>query len=172
MKRALLSTTVGIFIVFSLISCDKKQSEGSNISETEPVGVYVGPTEGGSKSAFNGIWDRIEIRVGHDRSECNGKCYMNKVHADCMGVGSACKVRTSLNLSIRGDNIFCATTVDAEELTTLEFFQMPDRSVRVDRYGTLYWMNIPAQLVERDQTTGQFSFNNVSFTFLQNYPNE
>jgi hypothetical protein len=66
-----------------------------------------------------------------------------------------------------------ATTTDTFGLTSEDFFLMPDRSLyyeTADNNDRIY-LNIPGQMVYRDNTTLQFTFTGLSFTVGPIYSN-
>ena len=64
-----------------------------------------------------------------------------------------------------GHNDITATTTDTFGLTNQDFFLMPDRSLSyTDGDDNQIYLNIPAQLVFRDEDTQQFTFTGLSFS--------
>ena len=66
-----------------------------------------------------------------------------------------------------------ATTTDTFGLTSEDFFAMPDRSLyyETDVNNDRIYLNIPGQMVYRDNTTLQFTFTGLSFTVGPIYSN-
>jgi len=64
-----------------------------------------------------------------------------------------------------------ATTTDTFGLTSLDFFNMPARSLSTGDGGDNAYLNIPAQLVERDTATLQFTFTGLFYTGKPAYNN-
>ncbi len=63
------------------------------------------------------------------------------------------------------DSVLSATTLDTFDLTNLDIFNMPARSLSLEiDEGVYSYLNIPSQLVYRDTTTLQFTFTGLSFT--------
>ena len=122
------------------------------------------PESSGSKDANTYV---LSTRVGHKRSECGGRCIqINGVptHADCMGVGRYCALLSSVTISQSGTDV-TATTVDTFDLTSEDFFLMPDRSLSyTDENNNRIFLNIPEQLLFRDSTTQQFTFTGLFFS--------
>ena len=83
-----------------------------------------------------------------------------------------------------GDSQFCtrrdqagytinAVTTDTFDLTSEDFFLMPDRSLDyVDEKKNHYYLNIPSQMVYRDSTTLQFTFTGLFFSNSPAYEND
>lgn len=115
------------------------------------------------------------VQVGHRRSECGGKCielWGIPTHADCQGAGHYCSKASSVTLQQIGSTI-TATTTDTFGLTSEDFFAMPDRSLyyETDVNNDRIYLNIPGQMVYRDNTTLQFTFTGLSFTVGPIYSN-
>jgi hypothetical protein len=65
-----------------------------------------------------------------------------------------------------------ATTTDTFDLTSEDFFLMPDRSLDyVDEKGSHIFLNIPEQVVYRDTATLQFTFTGLFFSEIAAYSN-
>jgi hypothetical protein len=88
-----------------------------------------------------------------------------------MGFGNYCATSSSVQLQQVGTAL-TATTTDTFDLTSEDFFLMPDRSLEfeVDK-GVYEYLNIPEQLVWRDSATLQFTFTGLSFTSIPLYYN-
>ena len=113
------------------------------------------------------------IQVGHLSSECKGGCYtINGVtaHRDCMGYGHVCSRAAAAMLCDSAGIIFAVTT-DTVGLTNEDFFNMPARSLSTGEGGNNAYLNIPAQLVERDTATLQFTFTGLFYTNKPEYNN-
>ena len=88
-----------------------------------------------------------------------------------MGFGNICVRATNVTLNQIGSTI-TATTVDTFDLTSEDFFQMPDRSLSyMDGDDNQMYLNIPTQLVFRDEDTQQFTFTGLSFSEAPLYTN-
>ena len=110
--------------------------------------------------------------LGHDGSKCPG-CVLRDgqlIHVNCQGAGSACATSSSVTLQQVGTAI-TATTTDTFGLTSLDFFNMPARSLSTGESGNNAYLNIPAQLVERDTATLQFTFTGLFYTNKPEYNN-
>ncbi|MBR4135462.1 MAG: hypothetical protein IKU03_03510 [Bacteroidales bacterium] len=116
----------------------------------------------------------LMLSIGHDGRYCNG-CVMDDgrlIHVNCMGDGNYCATAAAVQLQEVGADLV-ATTVDTFGLTSEDFFNMPARSLNyVDEDENRVFLNIPAQLVYRDNTTLQFTFTGLSITEEQLYTNE
>ena len=110
--------------------------------------------------------------LGHDGSKCPG-CVLRDgqlIHVNCQGAGSACATSSSVTLQQVG-TVITATTTDTFGLTNQNFFNMPARSLSTGESGNNAYLNIPAQLVERDTTTLQFTFTGLFYTGKPAYDN-
>ena len=110
--------------------------------------------------------------LGHDGSKCPG-CVLRDgqlIHVNCQGAGSACATSSSVTLQQVG-TVITATTTDTFGLTSEDFFNMPARSLSTGESGNNAYLNIPAQLVERDTATLQFTFTGLFYTNKPEYNN-
>ena len=147
-------------------------SSCTKTSDNLSSGDSLIPESSGSKDANTYV---LSTRVGHKRSECGGRCIqINGVptHADCMGVGRYCALLSSVTISQSGTDV-TATTVDTFDLTSEDFFLMPDRSLNyTDENNNRIFLNIPEQLLFRDSTTQQFTFTGLFFSDGPAYSND
>jgi hypothetical protein len=89
-----------------------------------------------------------------------------------MGFGNICVRATSVTLNQSGTDV-TATTVDTFDLTSEDFFLMPDRSLSyTDENNNRIFLNIPEQLLFRDSTTQQFTFTGLFFSDGPVYSND
>lgn len=131
---------------------------------------YVIVSDDDSKDDSNGY----VITVGHSAAGCSG-CVMaggQVFHVDCMGPGSACTIQFIAKPGDQSKNsVFELITINGNELTTENYFLMPDRSLYVDDQNPEdLWLNIPAQYVEKD-ALGQFTFTGLYYSDIPLYPN-
>ena len=92
-------------------------------------------------------------------------------HIDCMGNGNYCAAIATVQLQQIGTAV-TATTTDTFDLTSEDFFLMPDRSLNyTDEKGRRIFLNIPEQMVYRDTATLQFTFTGLSFSETAAYSN-
>ena len=85
----------------------------------------------------------LQVQIGHDGKTCNG-CVLDRgdlIHMDCMGDGNYCATSAAVQFQINGP-VFSATTTDTFDLTSEDFFLMPDRSLdyvdeKIIPYGLL-----------------------------------
>ena len=113
-------------------------------------------------------------QIGHDGKNCPG-CILsdgNLIHVDCMGDGHYCRLASAVQLQQVGTTV-TATTMDTFDLTTEDFFLMPDRSLNyTDEKGNHIFLNIPEQMVYRDTATRQFTFTGLFFSTTAAYNND
>jgi len=116
----------------------------------------------------------LRVNVGHNSSDCKGACIQingTPTHVDCQGFGHCCQLLTSVSLAQMGTAI-TATTTDTFDLTSEDFFLMPDRSLNyTDEKGRRIFLNIPGQMVYRDTATLQFTFTGLFFSETAAYSN-
>ena len=114
------------------------------------------------------------VMMGHDGTNCPGCVLVNGQlrHVDCQGVGSECLNSSCVELHEVGKELV-AITVDTFDLTSEDFFLMPDRSLDyIDDKNNHYYLNIPGQMVYRDSTTLQFTFTGLFFSEGPSYEND
>lgn len=116
----------------------------------------------------------LAMNVGHSGKDCKG-CMMidgHIVHVNCMGNGHYCEIIAAVQFQQIGTAI-TATTTDTFDLTSEDFFLMPDRSLNyTDEKGNRIFLNIPAQMVYRDTATLQFTFTGLFFSETAAYSND
>ena len=92
-------------------------------------------------------------------------------HVDCMGNGNYCATIAAVQLQQIGTAV-TATTTDTFDLTSEDFFLMPDRSLEyVDEKENHIFLNVPEQMVYRDTTSLQFTFTGLFFSETAAYSN-
>ncbi len=158
-----------MLLAATLLGACEKQDSQTIMDEQTPNRVITIPGEGKSENATY-----FFLNIGHDGKYCNG-CVMyngHMVHMNCMGQGTYCATAAAVQLQQIGTDLV-ATTVDTFGLTSEDFFNMPARSLNyVDEDNNRVFLNIPAQLVYRDNTTLQFSFTGLSITSGPLYEND
>ncbi len=153
-------------LLFLLCACTKNEIEKVQNHEN-----FAYPIHSDIKAVSGKIY-AMGVKTGHSGSKCNG-CFTAgglQRHADCMGMGSECGKKASLSLvANKVNDTYNATTLDRYELTSEDFFFMPDRSLFVELIGGKeeLWLNIPEQVVLLDSITKQFTFTGL---FYSNYP--
>lgn len=165
MKKAFTLTLVAA-ILFG--ACDK-EGHKTVVSEPSANSIVQLPNNGKKESSTF----LLSMEVGHSGSNCNG-CVMSNgqaVHFDCMGQGHLCTVSSTVHLQ-QVSNAISITTTDTFNLTSGDFFLMPNRSLDyMDQSGLHSYLNIPTQLAYRDSTTLQFTFTGLFFSSKPAYGN-
>ena len=161
MKKIYLS----VFLA-ALLFCNCTTKEVTEMPNHENVAYLL---ENNSKYSLGGNY-LLSTKAGHSSSECPGCITIGGTthHVECMGVGGGCSYASSVNLSSSDGKTYTAVTLNAYDLTSEDFFLMPDRSLFVGmNEKEEIWMNIPEQLAFRDSITNLFTFTGIFFT---NYP--
>ena len=165
MKRALTMT----LLTALLFGACEKEGTKTVPQEQNHNRVVVLPEDGKTGSSTILVMD-----IGHQAKDCKG-CITDGgqvFHIDCMGFGNYCRVSAAVSLNQFGTNI-TATTTDTFDLTSENFFLMPDRSLYFeDDNKDPFYLNIPEQLVYRDSTTLQFTFTGLYITSSPAYSND
>lgn len=116
----------------------------------------------------------LTIKTGHSITDCGGSCISingKPYHVNCMGEGHVCLNSAAVTIDQNGSAV-TATTTDTFDLTSEDFFLMPDRSLDyVDEKGSHIFLNIPEQVVYRDTATLQFTFTGLFFSEIAAYSN-
>ena len=155
-----------LFSLMSLLvfSCQKDSFRDANINRFVPI-----MTDNKETSTY-----LMMVMMGHDGTNCPGCVLVNGQlrHVDCQGVGSVCLNSSCVELHEVGKELV-AITVDTFDLTSEDFFLMPDRSLDyTDDKNNHYYLNIPSQMVYRDSTTLQFTFTGLFFSEGPSYEND
>lgn len=143
----------------SIVSCSKKETAKEPLSYKN----RLIPIESEAKTQ-NYL---MSIQVGHQGEGCKGCVTILGVtaHVDCMNYGNYCARYAVVSLDQVGTT-FTATTIDTFDLTSEDFFAMPERSLAyMEKNNQIIYLNIPEQIVFRDTTTQQFTFTGL---FLSN----
>ena len=146
-------------------SCSKEiASNCDNLNRVVPVQTC-------EKSSNNYV---LLTYAGHDAKDCSGCILFNGrlIHINCQGRGDACLHSAAVTLNQVASSM-TATTTDTFDLTSEDFFLMPDRSLNyTDEKGRRIFLNIPEQLVYRDTATLQFTFTGLFFSDGPAYTND
>lgn len=166
MKKLLSLTILAAMMLFA--TCEKVNRE-IELYQPSLNRVEVIPLD--SKTASITMF---VSQIGHDGKNCPG-CILNNgnlIHVDCMGDGHYCRLASAVQLQQVGTAI-TATTTDTFDLTTEDFFLMPDRSLNyTDEKGHRIFLNIPRQMVYRDTATRQFTFTGLFFSTTATFNND
>lgn len=151
------------------VACKREDTQTATPEQTQNRVIAL-PND--SKTGNNPIV--LSTTCGHSRKDCKGCMMVNGhlIHVDCMGNGTCCTVVAAVQLQQVGSTI-TATTTDTFDLTSEDFFLMPDRSLYYgeDEKGQDVYLNIPEQQVERNSTTLQFTFTGLFFSNTAAYEN-
>lgn len=165
MKKVLTLTAFAAILLFG--ACEKENGD-AEMYQPSLNRVVVIPSD--SKTASTTI---LLSKIGHDAKTCNGCVWDGGklVHENCMGDGHYCAFAAAVQLDQVGTDI-TATTTDTFDLTSEDFFLMPDRSLSyIDENNNHIFLNIPEQMVYRDTATLQFTFTGLFFSEKAAYSN-
>ena len=161
---AVIRFVVLITLFFGGHSCSKEiASNCDNLNRVVPVQTH-------EKSSNNYV---LLTYAGHDAKDCSGCILFNGrlIHINCQGWGDACLHSAAVTLNQVASSV-TATTTDTFDLTSEDFFLMPDRSLNyTDEKGRRIFLNIPEQMVYRDTATLQFTFTGLFFSEAAAYNN-
>lgn len=133
-------------------------------------------------SAFEGMYV-MSYKVGHKSTVCGGKCTWSGngwVHQDCMSYGSDCSKSSTVSVSKNipddiTDIYYTATGIYEYEPTEDSIFYLPARSLYIENdtcENGYIWLNIPEQVLRRNEVSNQFIYNEISFTAEPLFENE
>lgn len=153
-----------LFSFIILIGCQKLEIESVSLKNS------LIPVWNNEKTS---AYYLMSIQVGHDGAKCPG-CVLQEgklTHVNCQGDGTYCSIAAAVQLQQNGLDVTAVTT-DTFDLTSENFFLMPDRSLNyTDEKGNRIFLNIPGQLVFRDSTTRQFTFTGLFYSERAAYSN-
>lgn len=162
------------FLLSLFFSCEKnEQSSLVNCNGNSAIQIMSD-----TKSAFTAGVYSLSIHYGHLANDCTGCTLLGGVptHIDCMGQGNVCETKASMAISLMtASDYYQAVTLNEYDLTTEDFFLMPDRSLLTELLNggkVEVWLNIPEQLAVRDSVTGMFTFIDLFFTSYPVYKNQ
>ena len=162
MKKINLFFLILILLSLWTFSCQKEEVD---IVNTLNEVTIANPAKGKQTGT-------ITIKVGHSAKECNGCILVGDklVHVDCQGAGTLCEVTSQVAIADSGLFVSAVTT-DTFGLTTLDYFNMPARSLAVEDENEKYYLNIPAQMLYRDSKTQQFTISGLFYSTNAYYEN-
>lgn len=163
MKKINLFFLILILLSLWTFSCQKEE-------ESTPTTPNEATIANLTKGMQNGI---LTIRVGHSAKNCKG-CVIDEdgqnVHMECSGYGTLCEITARVSIIDNGLQVSAITT-DTFGLTTLDYFNMPARSLAVEDENEKYYLNIPAQMLYRDSKTLQFTLTGLFYSAEAYYEN-
>ena len=166
MKKALTLTLLAALLLYA---CEKEENQTATQEQTlnRVVALSGNAKTGNSTHLF-------AMSMGHSSKDCKGCVMMDghRIHINCMGAGDECAYTFAVQLQQIGTAV-TATTTDTFDLTSEDFFLMPDRSLYYgkDEKGNDIYLNIPEQMVYRDTATLQFTFTGLFFSETAAYSN-
>lgn len=166
--KKVLTLTLTLLAALLLGACEKVENQTATQEQTlnRVVALYGNAKTGNSTHLF-------AMSMGHNSKDCKGCVMINghAVHVNCMGSGRECANIAAVQLQQIGTAV-TATTTDTFDLTSEDFFLMPDRSLNyTDEKGNRIFLNIPGQMAYRDTTSLQFTFTGLFFSEAAAYSN-
>lgn len=165
MKKAL---TLTLFAALLLYACEKEDTQ--TVTHEQSLNRVIALPDDGKTGNSTAL---LAMAIGHRSNDCKGCIIMNGhvFHIDCMGKGNYCAAIAAVQLQQIGTAV-TATTTDTFDLTSEDFFLMPDRSLNyTDEKNNRIFLNIPEQMVYRDTATLQFTFTGLFFSETAAYSN-
>ena len=160
-----------VFIVMAAmltISCTKKETANEqNHFNNRLIPIK---SESGAKAQSY----LMTYQVGHRAEGCKGCVTIAGIsfHVNCMNFGHYCTSSATVQLQQVG-SVITATTTNSFDLTSEDFYVMPDRSLSyTDENNNRVFLNIPAQMIFRDSVTRQFTFTGLFITNTPEYSND
>jgi len=165
MKKALTLTLLAALLLYA---CEKEDTQ--TVTYEQSLNRVIALPDDGKTGNSTAL---LAMAIGHSSNDCKGCIMMNGhvFHIDCMGNGNYCATIAAVQLQQIGTDV-TATTTDTFDLTSEDFFLMPNRSLNyTDEKGNRIFLNIPEQMVYRDTTSLQFTFTGLSFSETAAYSN-
>ena len=165
MKKALTLTLLAALLLYA---CEKEDTQ--TVTHEQSLNRVIALPDDGKTGNSTAL---LAMAIGHSSNDCKGCIMMNGhvFHIDCMGNGNYCATIAAVQLQQIGTAV-TATTTDTFDLTSEDFFLMPDRSLNyTDEKGGRIFLNIPEQMVYRDTATQQFTFTGLFFSETAAYSN-
>ena len=165
MKKALTLTLLAALLLYA---CEKEDTQ--TVTHEQSLNRVIALPDDGKTGNSTAL---LAMAIGHRSNDCKGCIMMNGhvFHIDCMGNGNYCATIAAVQLQQIGTAV-TATTTDTFDLTSEDFFLMPDRSLNyTDEKGRRIFLNIPEQIVYRDTATLQFTFTGLFFSETAAYSN-
>ena len=146
---------------------------GCSKKGTNEIADFVGSNFVTQLSDAKGLSFIGKMRVGHNGAGCNGCVTIGGVreHVDCKGYGDYCEVGISIGLTGGNGGYYSGIVLSPDELTYDESFLMPDRSLYIIGSNGEF-LNIPEQMLYRDEETGTFIFYDIFFSDVQMFENK
>jgi len=147
-------------------SCSKNENKETTELSMPNSAKLISNTKG--KQVYG-----ITISVGHPAAGCPGCVTYGGLttHVDCQGTGSACQKTVILGISDSGGITYYGIVDDPDDLTYDDSFLMPDRSLYIIGSNGEF-LNIPEQMLYRDEETGTFIFYDIFFSDVQMFENK
>ena len=123
------------------------------------------------REGSRGPWYDLRFAVGHTAQQCGGKCiklFGEYTHVNCVGFGNVCNYRVIVSVDEDGtiSGNFKLTTSDVNALGSSLIFPFPDRSLMITnpQNNTDLWLNIPEQVLQRNNENESFIFHDAWFS--------
>ncbi len=174
MKKSIVIFAVISLIGLLLVSC-VKENDGINTHEKKIDKSSTAQLLKRLKTNnFAGTY-LMASKVGHKSSDCGGKCKKFGgvwCHLDCQGYGNECGLRAAVNIckAIPDDSTdiyYTGIGINDYEPIEESDFSMPARSFYIEDENLengYIWLNIPEQLLQRDEESNQFIYKEITFT--------
>lgn len=166
MKKVLTLTLLAALL---LGACEKEENQTATYEQTRNRVIALPNDEKTGSLTY-----LLALGLGHSGKDCKGCVMMDghRIHINCMGAGDECAYTFAVQLQQIGTAV-TATTTDTFDLTSEDFFLVPDRSLYYgkDEKGNDIYLNIPEQQVNRDSLTLQFTFTGLFFSETAAYSN-
>ena len=120
----------------------------------------------------------ISVSIGHTAADCGNKCVKilgEQGHADCRGFGNACtRVFNARFLPGQLGEVNKLVLIDTELFGNFLEFHLPDRTFFISNplNNSDIWLNIPDQLLVRENTNEPFVVHGIWFSEEPELENE
>jgi len=173
-----LATIVAIFFFFSCKKIEtnpapEPTSSVESVEETRNEATWISSD---NSKHLSGTMS-LSLFLGHTASQCGGSCIKILgvwTHLDCRGFGNVCKNMVKCSLSTDEETGEVILTITDSDALGADFdFDFPDRSLFITNplNNTDFWLNIPEQVLLRENEEEPFIIHNIWFSEEQELEN-
>jgi len=172
-KFKFLRCFVVIILVFFTVSCKKNEvvtDSNQNFDNQSDGIIKQNEATWITTSDCRGLlgWLKIKFSVGHTVDQCGNGCVMvfgQLGHIDCRGFGYVCN-HTAKVAVVESGGVIKLVFDDPEDLGEELEFLFPDRTLCITnpQNNTGLWLNIPEQILTRDNINVPFEILDIWFS--------
>jgi len=159
-------------ILLVAFSCNKREVitssnlslDDEKINPKQNEATWITSNDSQSK----GMYLQIAFFIGHTSVQCGNKCvkiFGEQGHIDCRGFGNVCNHVTTVRL-VDDSGVLKLVFDDPNDLGYDLDFLFPDRTLQITnpQNNKDFWLNIPEQILTRDNVSVPFEIIDVWFS--------